>query len=179
MSSVVPGYVVLSREINWPGRATWAMVSAQLLRRSVADRAKIIYDSGFDSIWQRIDGHWYAVLATDIDPELQVAGIRPLDESAWQLQMTYSGWFWVVLAAGGAGLVLANAGIYAIMSFTVARRTREIGVRVALGADRRRIVWGVFARTLKQANVKADLYLEAEQDFEAFWARLAMTVIVT
>lgn len=45
---------------------TWAMVSAQLLRRSVADRAKIIYDSGFDSIWQRIDGHWYAVLAADI-----------------------------------------------------------------------------------------------------------------
>ncbi len=45
---------------------TWAMVSAQLLRRSVAERAKIIYDSGFDASWQRIDGHWYAVLAADI-----------------------------------------------------------------------------------------------------------------
>ena len=92
-------------------------------------------------------------LASEIDSELQVAAIRPLDESAWQLEMAYSGWFWVVLAAGGAGLILANAGIYAIMSFTVARRTREIGVRVALGADRRRIVWGVFARTLKQVGL--------------------------
>jgi putative ABC transport system permease protein len=39
------------------------------------------------------------------------------------------------------------------MSFTVARQTREIGIRVALGADRRRIITGVFSRALIQIAI--------------------------
>ena len=49
--------------------------------------------------------------------------------------------------------MLSTAGIFSIMSFTVSRRTREIGVRVALGADRRRIISAIFLRTLKQVGV--------------------------
>jgi hypothetical protein len=41
-------------------------------------------------------------------------------------------------------LLLSAAGIYAMLSFTVARRRREIGIRSALGADRRRILGGIF-----------------------------------
>ena len=47
-------------------------------------------------------------------------------------------------------LLLSLAGIYAVMSFTVSRRTREIGIRVALGSDRRRIVGAIFRRPLAQ-----------------------------
>jgi ABC-type antimicrobial peptide transport system permease subunit len=47
-------------------------------------------------------------------------------------------------------LLLSATGIHSLMSFTVARRTREIGIRVALGAGRGRIVAGIFSRAFLQ-----------------------------
>jgi putative ABC transport system permease protein len=47
-------------------------------------------------------------------------------------------------------IALSGAGIYALMSFTVARRRREIGIRAALGANRNRILAGIFSRACGQ-----------------------------
>ncbi|HWI17511.1 MAG TPA: ABC transporter permease, partial [Vicinamibacterales bacterium] len=52
-------------------------------------------------------------------------------------------------------LALSGAGIYALMSFTVARRRREIGIRAALGADRNRLLLGIFSRALAQLGAGA------------------------
>jgi len=52
-------------------------------------------------------------------------------------------------------VVLSAAGIYAMMSFTVSRRRREIGIRAALGADRNRILAGIFSRALGQLAIGA------------------------
>ena len=50
-------------------------------------------------------------------------------------------------------LILSTAGVYALMAFTVTRRTREIGIRAAVGADRRQILTGIFSRAFGQVGL--------------------------
>jgi predicted permease len=56
-------------------------------------------------------------------------------------------------AFGLLALVLTSVGIYALMSHQVARRTAEIGLRMALGADHRDILWMTFRDALKVVTI--------------------------
>ena len=52
----------------------------------------------------------------------------------------------------GVALLLSTAGVYALISFTLSRRTREIGIRTALGAAPRRIVTSILSRAFIQVG---------------------------
>ena len=88
-------------------------------------------------------------LATATDPSLRLYDLTPLDRVLDSELKFLSFWFRMLLLVSSIALVLSLAGIYAVMSFTVSRRTREIGVRIALGADRRRVVTAIFKRPIR------------------------------
>jgi putative ABC transport system permease protein len=69
-----------------------------------------------------------------IDPDLQIEEIKTLDEAGWEDRVFLSGVGFALTAMGGMALALSIVGIYALLSFMVTRRTREIGIRIALGA---------------------------------------------
>ena len=81
-----------------------------------------------------------------VDPEIDVHRLETLERVGWEDREFMSGFGSALVACGGMALLLSLAGIYALMSFTVTRRTREIGVRVALGAGRRQVLATVLGR---------------------------------
>jgi ABC-type antimicrobial peptide transport system permease subunit len=54
---------------------------------------------------------------------------------------------------GCLATLLAALGLYGVMAFMVTRRTREIGIRMALGAGQRDVVWMVLRETLVLAGI--------------------------
>jgi predicted permease len=91
-----------------------------------------------------------AALARQVDAGLQLRDIVTLEEIVAQQQAPEIVGRVVVGSILLAAVVFSAAGLYALMTVAVARRTREIGIRIALGADSRRVLGSVFARAGRQ-----------------------------
>jgi predicted permease len=96
-----------------------------------------------------------------VDADVPVYGMRTLED-----QMDISLLTERLLAAlstvfGGLATLLAALGLYGVMAFLVTRRTREIGIRMALGAGQSSVVWMVMRETLALAGIGVAIGLVA------------------
>jgi predicted permease len=98
-------------------------------------------------------------IAAATDANLQLRDIRSLEEvlrsEQWISRLTAG----VFLAVTLSVLLLSSAGVYSLMAFTVSQRRKEVGIRMALGADWKRIVASIFSRVFLQLGAGAVLGL--------------------
>jgi len=76
----------------------------------------------------------------DVNPDFAVADVKTMEtvaaESVWQRRL----WSFVLTAFASIALLLAAVGLYGVMSFVVTQRTKELGIRMAIGAQSGNVV---------------------------------------
>jgi predicted lysophospholipase L1 biosynthesis ABC-type transport system permease subunit len=84
-----------------------------------------------------------------LDGLLPLYDVRTLAESRRRADWVARVWGEMLALAAAAGGLLACVGVYGVVGRNVARRTNEIGVRMALGADQRAVLGLVFSESLR------------------------------
>jgi predicted permease len=123
---------------------------------------------------------------SDVDPNLTITSVRTMQQ---QVDLSFDQERSVASLAGLFGVVallLAAIGLYGVTAYTVAQRTNEIGIRMALGADRARVLnlvlRGAFTRVVVglllglPLAVAAGRLIAAQLYGVAFWDPLALAV---
>jgi predicted lysophospholipase L1 biosynthesis ABC-type transport system permease subunit len=85
-------------------------------------------------------------LVRSLDPALAVADVHTMDELVSQAGAERRFQTLVLTAFGGIALFLSVVGLYALMAWSVQQRTAEIGIRMALGAQRSGVMWLVLTQ---------------------------------
>jgi putative ABC transport system permease protein len=94
-----------------------------------------------------------------LNPEVPASEVKPMRSVVSESVSTPASTTILFVAFAALALVLGLIGIYGVLSFLVFRRTREIGIRLALGAQRRDVLWLVMKEGAKFSLVGISLGL--------------------
>ncbi len=86
-----------------------------------------------------------------INPLVPVTRVRTLQEVVGATQSAARSLTILLLAFGGLAVAIGGVGVYSLIAYVVSWRTREIGIRLALGAQRWHVVWSVVRQGLQLA----------------------------
>src|SRR5207253_1724054 len=89
----------------------------------------------------------------ELDPNVPVYSMRTTEEQISNSLTTERLIASLSAVFGFLATLLATIGLYGVMAYTVARRTREIGIRIALGAERRNVLWLVMREVTLMALI--------------------------
>jgi putative ABC transport system permease protein len=88
-----------------------------------------------------------------VDPDQALNTPRPLDELLAQQRWLLRVFTTMFVAFAVTAVVLAAVGLYAVTAYSITQRTRDIGVRMVLGAQRAHVIWFFLRRSLVQLTM--------------------------
>jgi macrolide transport system ATP-binding/permease protein len=84
-----------------------------------------------------------------LDQKLPITNVSSLSDILYSALWTPRMAAWLLTLMGGVSLLLAAVGIYGVTAYSVSQRTRELGIRVALGAPRHDVIWLIVGQSLR------------------------------
>jgi putative ABC transport system permease protein len=111
---------------------------------TILTRSKLSQDALLSSIRNQL---------RTVDADLPLYNIRTLDEILERRRWPFRVFGTLFAAFAVIALVMSSVGIYAVTSYGVGQRTAEIGIRMALGAGRRDVLWLVLRQGLKRIAI--------------------------
>jgi ABC-type antimicrobial peptide transport system permease subunit len=115
-------------------------------------------------------------VTAELDPELPLAEVRTMTESMNRSLWTRRATSWLIGTFSAVALLLAVAGLYGVISYSVGQRAREISVRMAVGARHGQVLGQVFRQGMLLVAAGAGLGLLASVATGGFVAGILVEV---